>query len=403
MIVGAALGSVALVGSPAAGAQVRQPSEDVITNKPIPPVQGPPGSIRRELPCGMNGPAVLDDGNRYPSGRRPLRAAIIFVDFSDAPAGPGSAPQEVFNRLVPRAQRVLRGRSYRKFRLAATPHLRWVRMPKPLSSYGFGEESTEYDRYEGYIADAVRAAARSFDMSKFKTVYVIAGPNAHPPEAATQLAAGGGIKVGGTRVVNTVTLDGYNPDTTSAAVVHETGHVLGLPDLYKTSVDTDLFRFVGPWDLMSDIYGASPMLSWTRRMVGWLGNRNFRCAGRRRRTVNLKWVASGGRTKGVIVRIGRRRAYVIEARTDAVGKGCPRQGVLIYRWNGTVESGEGPIRVMDAQPGEGACGPHTTALFKPGQRGRSKYRDRYIAVSVLGRAKNGFRVQVRQRAHPRRR
>jgi len=396
-IVAVALVATALTGSPAAVAAVRPPSEDVITNRPPPPVQGPPGP-KQGLPCGIDGPALdLGDGSRYPSGLRPLQAAMIFVDFSDAPAAAGSMPHEAFNRLVPPARRTLRALSQRKLKLVVTPHRKWVRMPKPMQSYGFGDEKTKYNRYQDYITDALRAAAPRFDLSKFKTVYVVAGPNARAPQATTNEPSGGGIRAGGALVEHVVTLDGYGEESASSVVVHETGHVLGLPDLYEVGATTAWFRFVGPWDFMSDHWQAAVMLSWTRRMVGWLGDNSFRCVGRGKKTVRLSPVAGGDGIKGAVVRTGHRRAYIVEARTDAVGKNCPNQGVLVYRWDGNRSSGTGPIRVIDAQPGDGPCGPHTTALFKPGQDGQSRYEDRRVAVSVLGGGEKGFRVQILNR------
>ncbi len=395
-----ALGALAAaVLAPAAhgATSLPPPSEGVITDKPPPPLQGPPGKTA-PLPCGIDGPTVgvAGDGVSYPSGRRPLRAAMIFVDFSDAPAGPGSSPREVYDRLVPDARRTLRALSYGKFRLLVTPHLRWVRIPKPLSSYGF-DGIDPYARYHRYLTDALRAAARDFDLSKFKTAYVVAGPGADPPQAQTDQAAGQGIKAGRARIEHEVTLRGFGSDSFPGVMVHETGHVLGLPDLYKVGIRDRWDRFVGPWDIMSNDWLAAPMMSWTRRMVGWLDDRDFRCV--RKSTVRLSPVASPGGIKGVVLRTGRRRAYVVEARTDSVGPDCPsKDGVLVYKWNGDVETGKGPIQVIDAQPGDVAgCGAHAHALFKPKPDESSTYTDRRIAVKVLGGDETGFRVRVVQR------
>lgn len=382
----------ALTG-PAAHAALPPPSEGIVTGRPPPLLQGPPGPTR-DLPCGIDGPAVnLGDDSRYPSGRRPLRVAMIFVDFSDAPADLGTTPQLTYDRLVPHAQRILRDLSYGKFELSVTPLMQWVRMPQPLSAYGFSEGLT-HERHVRYITDALQAAAPSFDLSTFKTVYVVAGPGADLRAATTNLASFRVIEAGGARIEHGVTLAG-DVDV-PGITVHETGHVLGLPDLYDYNRREGWDHFVGPWDVMSNDFLTNPMLSWTRRLVGWLGDRKFRCV-RRRATVELSPVAGLAGLKGAVVRAGHRRAYVVEARTDAAGAECPDQGVLIYRWGGDVENGKGPIRVIDAQPGEGKCGAHTTALFKPQERGRSRFANRRLAVTVLGGDEQGFRVRLRRK------
>ena len=131
----------------------------MIVDRPLPPVQGTPGT-GPGLSCGIDGPRVdLGDGSHYPSARHSLRAAMIFVDFSDAPASPADTPQGIADRLVPAAQRTLRSLSYGRFPLRVTRELRWLRMPKPLAAYGLGDATTKYDRYDAYLRDALAAAA----------------------------------------------------------------------------------------------------------------------------------------------------------------------------------------------------------------------------------------------------
>jgi M6 family metalloprotease-like protein len=72
----------------------------------------------------------------------------------------------------------------------------------------------------------------------------------------------------------------YSPqDTTIAVFAHEYGHLLGLPDLYDTSYQTD---GVGYWSLMAagswTDGGAtpSPLLAWEREYLGWMSVEKFR-------------------------------------------------------------------------------------------------------------------------------
>jgi hypothetical protein len=157
-------------------------------------------------------------------------------------------------------------------------------------------------------------------------------------------------------------------------------------------------HYVGPWDIMSDVWLNNTMFAWTRRLVGWLGDRDFRCV-RSHATVTLAPVATRGGIKAAVVRTGVRGAYVVEARSTADGPNCPGAGVLIYRVNMDVETGFGPDRVFDASPSDGSCGAHSSALFKPAPDGVSHYADRHIDVTVLGAAGSGFRVKVRALRH----
>src|SRR5947209_2265422 len=388
----------ALMAPATSGAATPPPPEPAVTGAPPPPIQGtphaPPG-----LPCNVDGPAVdLGDSSHYVAGRGTLRALVLFVDFSDAAAGSAN-PEDVYNRLVPGAQSTLQRLAYGKFKLDATPYLQWVRMPRPLSAYGFGSGNVvSWDRHQAFIADAVHAADPGVDFSKYQAVYVVAGPGAQVPVATMNLAPGRAFKLDGKRIAHAVTLDGYGTEAVSNAMAHETGHVLGLPDLYKLGTNDDWDRYAGAWDIMSDVWFGGPMLAWTRREVGWLGNRDFRCV-RRTETVDLTPVSVRGGIKAAVVRIDRRNAYIVEARTDVPGPGCPTDGILIYRFNGRRHTGDGPIQVFDDQPGTGACGDHTGALFglASGERSRYRTRDGRVTVTLLRRGARRFRVRIQVR------
>src|SRR4051812_13818869 len=114
MAVLSALMASVVAGTSTASAADSPPPPDSVILPEHPPVQGPPGKVPN-LPCGLAGPAVdLGDSSRYDSGRGTLRAAMLFVDFSDAPADayPDASPHEVFNRLVPDAEATLARLSY---------------------------------------------------------------------------------------------------------------------------------------------------------------------------------------------------------------------------------------------------------------------------------------------------
>lgn len=70
-------------------------------------------------------------------------------------------------------------------------------------------------------------------------------------------------------------------DMTIGVIAHETGHALGLPDLYDTAKQT---RGVGDWSLMSfgswlgpELKGErpTPLLAWEKEYLGWAQNNNI--------------------------------------------------------------------------------------------------------------------------------
>jgi M6 family metalloprotease-like protein len=74
-----------------------------------------------------------------------------------------------------------------------------------------------------------------------------------------------------------------NPRDSWRWMVHETGHLLGLVDLYGTGPDyvddADRHRFFGDWDIMSQNWKSSPieMNGWFRFQLGWIPQSEMNC------------------------------------------------------------------------------------------------------------------------------
>lgn len=292
-----------------------------------------------------------------------IRAVMLFVDFPDAPAS--GSTQEYEDALTPAAG-WLRTASNGRARLAITPVRTWYRMPSDSTAYGF-ERGISYEQHQKYVRDAVAAADPGVDFSSYDIVYIV------PPKNAAAVTfsptylydpAAPGVIADGRPVRWSVTLGqdmwrwGYK------VVDHETGHIFGLPDLYAFT-GTDYHRFVGGWDVMGLISGPAPRyFGWHQWKLGWLGDDQVACAVSGRYRLD-------GPTRLVVVKTGETSAYAVEARTrtglDA--RACS-SGVLIYRVDSSVATGEGPIRVMDARPDQppaAGCHQLDDAAYAPGQ------------------------------------
>ncbi|KAG7149709.1 hypothetical protein HYQ46_001373 [Verticillium longisporum] len=115
---------------------------------------------------------------------------------------------------------------------------------------------------------------------------------------------------------------------------HETGHAMCLPDLYPLPVGyTQKY-----WKL------------------GWLLDLEVDCIigpGSSTHTLSPVEVMGGGaHTKAVVVRHNSTTAFVVEVRSNLGNNhGAYSQGVLLYMVATDVETGKGPVRVLDANPG----------------------------------------------------
>ena len=72
---------------------------------------------------------------RYPTrmaSTGTVRAKVIFVDFSDAPAA--ETPEQAFSLISPGASDFFRAVSYDRLQLELEPHFVWLRMSKPSAA-----------------------------------------------------------------------------------------------------------------------------------------------------------------------------------------------------------------------------------------------------------------------------
>ncbi|WKX73780.1 M6 family metalloprotease domain-containing protein [Streptomyces sp. XD-27] len=367
-----------------------------------PPVQAAPKAPDRVSDCALRGTTGwTDEGHTTDSSvfQRPTgtkKVAMIFVDFPDAPAT--ESPADDAAQITPGADWV-RNASYGKTRLAISQHQRWVRMPHNSTDYGF-ERGLTHETHEAYIKDAVRAADPDVDFSAYDMVYVVATKNAKAISfTPTYIYDPGteGVVADGNRLKWAVTFGQDMWHWGPKLVGHETAHTFGLPDLYAFD-GTDAHRHVGGWDVMGLISGAGPQyFAWHSWKLGWTADRQVVCrASKGSTTVHLKAVESGGGKKMAVVRTSPTTAYVVESRRKVqADTGLCATGALVYKVDSSVETGKGPIRVMDAEPDAtpaSGCRPLDDAPYGAGESFTDSAAG--VTIKVLSSDAGGDTVRV---------
>src|SRR5262249_18592715 len=135
-----------------------------------------------------------------PSPQGTIRAVMIFVDFSDAPAG-SLTTQQAADQVLGREhlpglgkryafQRLYHDQSYGKLTIDVDVRsdLGWRRMPKPSSSPDYNFSMTGKDRFnasKNYITDAARLFTPVFGpkltFAAYTFVYVVPPPTPNIP------------------------------------------------------------------------------------------------------------------------------------------------------------------------------------------------------------------------------
>ncbi len=207
------------------------------------PALAPKGAVEQ-----TEGPT---DFTRFARPRGVVKAVMMFVDFPDAPAGSASAAAVADHLLGGgQAQQLYHDQSYGRLTVDVTVRsdLGWRRMPEHSTGYDFGDFKSQ----RSYIS----AAAGLFHpaeirFSDYQMVFVVAAdtPNLPLSPAFTPLVGDEASSPSG-KIRLAVTLGHDSYSNRYINLVHEIGHLFGLPDLYPTDGG-------GTWN--SNL-GLSPMI-----------------------------------------------------------------------------------------------------------------------------------------------
>jgi len=278
-----------------------------------------------------------------------VKTAVLFADFSDAPAT--QTPEEIFSMISPDAEKFFNDTSYGKMNWVLEPHFIWLRLSQPSAHYGEGIRS--YDGHLEFIQEAVDLADAEVDFSTVDSVVVMVPPQATGVGYGPAFGAnsGQGYQADGKVFSNGVT---SGADLTGWGFLwlnHETGHTLGLPDLYSYQYDVnnydDQHRFVGGFGLMGFIDGKAPeFFAFERWQLGWLDDTQIYCLTEGEHTITINAVETSGGTKAVMIPVSANKVVVVESRR-AVGydTDLPKEGALVYTVDTSIYSGEGTLVV----------------------------------------------------------
>ena len=314
-----------------------------------------------KLPANNN--VYLSSGFGYELNCAPstgsLNAFMIFVDFPDQ--GATDTPQDLYSVFLPGAAEWYASSSYGKLSLNVSADTsRFYRMPATAASYGWQRGLTS-EAHQKYIQDALDAYIRVAGQQALPTVdvlYVVPTANATAISFSPTYMGDVATRSGRAVAKKCVTF-GHDAYATWHYKVlnHETGHTMCLPDMYPLpSGPTGLY--IGGWDMMGYINGPSPdYFAWNKWRLGWLSDEQIDCVTAAGSTTHtLSPLETTGGIKAVVVKHNSTAALVAEVRSaHGVDSATCAAGVLLYSVSTVTETGLGPIRVLDANPGSGGC------------------------------------------------
>ncbi|KAK8082705.1 hypothetical protein PG996_001486 [Apiospora saccharicola] len=299
-----------------------------------------------------------------------VKAWMMFIDFPDAEAN-GSDPQGLFDSHAGAAEEWYRTSSYGKLSLQISGDTQQVyRMPATTASCHWEGGILSFYLMK-YIQDALDAymQAHNADASIFPEMdilYLIAPPSAtfsrsytYMWEPEVRMPNATGNDTVGTAVAQKAVgfgrdlYDGSNKKGYKA-LVHETGHTMGMPDYYLTDDSGLPGDLVGGFSVMGAHFEQAPdMFGWDKWRMGWIADSAVHCITEMGSTTHalspLKKKADGpDSTQIVDVAISGTTMLVAEARTkNGVDDELCGPGVLLYTVDTNVVSGKGPVRILN--------------------------------------------------------
>ncbi|KAI5455630.1 hypothetical protein BGZ63DRAFT_475998 [Mariannaea sp. PMI_226] len=343
-------------------------------------------------------------GDCVPSAGK-VDAYMIFVDFSDAEAPGNDPPENLREFFFPNAADWYTRASYGAFSLSVAADVsRYYRMPAPAASYNWDSGFT-YEQHQAYIQDVLQAYTDHGNRPpppETEVLYVVPTRSAGPYMTRSMAFQGRVYTQNGAYVARKAVTFGADPFQTWGfkALNHETGHTMCLPDYYPYAPGLDTGYYVGGWSAMGFIAGPAPdFFAWDKWRLGWLSDDNIECVTVRGISEHiLTPLEAAGGIKAVVIKANETAALVAEARTaESLDSSICAPGVLLYTVDTTIPTGNGPIRVLDANPLSGGCDNdelNDATLSLDGKASSYEVSGWGLAVKLVSEEGGKFKIRV---------
>jgi M6 family metalloprotease-like protein len=287
--------------------------------------------------------------NRLPN-KGTLNFKVLFAKSSGSTVANEKSAQDLYKKLQPEIvssfyNQVSNG-SVKNIQFE--PYYSWIEFDKleSLKDAAGDEIKLVEAEWRTFISKTLETADSQIDFTKSDGVIIILDPNSSYLRIAYALADE--HIVDGKKISNVVMLGrafvrvGRPP----YLVVHELGHLFGLPDLYSYQDSTDTADYFSVMNMAAS--EGVGYFGWERYILGWLDDPQMICHKAGEVVGNLIPLTKKNGLKMIAVPISSSEVLVVENRTkEGIDKMISSAGIIAYVVDSSIESGKNPIKVLN--------------------------------------------------------
>jgi M6 family metalloprotease-like protein len=340
----------------------------------------------------------------YQQATGDVKAVMVFVEFPDVRHD--RTVEDACSIITGDAKEWYRIESYGRLRFEVTPHGDWQMMPKKTTDYD--NIQSDANAHREYISAALSLfPTGSINYDDYDIAYVVAAKTPEVPEVlfnSPTLSAGIEVPTNNGTVRHAVTFGRDSYERGYHVLLHETGHLFGLPDLYLFN-SNDWLEPVGAWDIMCDLDLGQHFLGWHRYKFGWLDESQLFYLKSGDVSLLLNPFESAEGVKVLLLPSeSESMLYVVET-AQPLGKNQEYRdkGILVYTVDAAVETGKRPVSVVSGDEKSPSAdetnnyGVLCVAYLAAGAAQTFGPKDgKKIEITIEKRVGSGFQVRARQ-------
>ena len=299
----------------------------------------------------------LDHGLGFPrpENRLPNKGTLIFKVLFAKSSGSTIANEKSAQDLYKKLQPEIVSSFYNQVsngsvqKIQFEPYWSWIEFDKleSLKDAAGDEIKLVEAEWRNFVSKTLATAESQIDFTNSDGVMIILDPN------SSYLRLGYGLTdehtVDGKKISSVVLLGRAYVQVglrSPYLVIHELGHLFGLPDLYSFQDSTDTADYFSIMNKAA--VGGIGYFGWEKYILGWLDDPQMICHKAGEVIGNLVPLTKTSGLKMIAVPISSSEVLVVENRTkEGIDKMIPNPGIIAYIVDSSIEGGKNPIKVLN--------------------------------------------------------